>query len=103
MPILGERGVMRNLLIETQPREPAPSQMHPQLFHQPALAADAVQIANQQNAQQQFGVNRRPPSLAVTILQLLPHKLEADMLVDQSQQMSFRNLIFQAKVIEQRF
>jgi len=34
---------------------------------------------------------------------LLPDELEADVLVDQPQQMSFRNLIFQAEVIEQRF
>jgi len=34
---------------------------------------------------------------------LLSHKLEADVLVDQPQQMVFRNLIFQPKVIEQRF
>jgi hypothetical protein len=31
-----------NLLIETQAREPSPSQMHAQLFHQLALAGDTV-------------------------------------------------------------
>ena len=51
---------MRNLLIEPQTGEPAPRQMHAQLFHQFALAGDAVQIADQQNAQQQFGINRGP-------------------------------------------
>ena len=42
VPILGERGVMRNLLIESQSGKPAPCQMHAQLFHQLALAGDAV-------------------------------------------------------------
>jgi len=34
---------------------------------------------------------------------LLPHELEADVLVDPPQQMVFRNLVFQAELIEQRF
>jgi len=34
---------------------------------------------------------------------LLPHKLETDVLVDQPQQMGFRNLVFQAEIVEQRF
>jgi hypothetical protein len=103
VPVFRERAVMRDLLIETQTSEPAPRQMHTQLFHQPPLAGDAVQIANQQNAQQKFGINRGPAGLAVAIFQLLPDELEADVLVDQPQQVGLRNLIFQAKVIEQRF
>jgi hypothetical protein len=34
---------------------------------------------------------------------LLPHELETDVLVDQPQQMVFRNLVFQPEIIEQRF
>ena len=51
VPVFGERGMMRNLLIEAQTGEPAPGQMHAQLLHQLALAGDAVQVANQQYAQ----------------------------------------------------
>ena len=86
--------MVRNLLIETQAREPSPSQMHAQLFHQLALAGDTVEIADQQNAQQEFGINRRPPGLAVTVFQLLLHKVESDVLVDEPEQMSFGNLVF---------
>jgi len=50
---------MRELLIESQAREPTPCQVHAQFLDQPALAGDALQIANQQNAQQQFGIDRR--------------------------------------------
>ena len=32
--------------------------------------------------------------------ELLPHKLETDVFVDQAQQMVFRNLIFQTEIIE---
>jgi hypothetical protein len=35
---------MRDFLIETQAREPAPRQVHAQFLHQLALAGDAVQI-----------------------------------------------------------
>jgi hypothetical protein len=63
---------MRDPLIEAQSREPAPRQMHAQLFHQLALAGDAVPIANQQNAHQQFGINRWPTRLTVAVFQLLP-------------------------------
>ena len=94
---------MRDLLIETQTREPAPGQMHAQFLHQLAFAGDAVQIANQQNAQQQLGINRRSARLAVTLLQPLAHESKADVPFDESQQVGFRNLIFQPEVVEQRF
>jgi len=38
---------MRNLLIKAEAGEPAPGQMHAQLFYQLALAGDVVQIADQ--------------------------------------------------------
>jgi hypothetical protein len=47
-----ERGVMRGLLIEAQTGEPAPRQVHAQLLHQLPLTGDAVQVADQQDAQQ---------------------------------------------------
>jgi hypothetical protein len=49
------------------------------------------------------GIDRWPARLTVALFQLLPDELETDMLVDEPQQMIFRNLIFQAEVIEQRF
>ena len=83
--------------------KPAPRQMHAQLFHQLALAGDAVQIANQQDAEQKLGVNRWPTRLAVAVLQLFAYKSKVDVFFDELEQMSLRYLIFQAEVIEQRF
>jgi hypothetical protein len=71
--------------------------MHAQLFHQLALARDAVQITNQQNAQQQLGINRRSVRLTVAVLQSLAHKPEVDVLLNLAQQMVLGYLIFQAK------
>jgi hypothetical protein len=50
MAILRKRGVMRNLLFETETCEPPPRQMHSQFLNKLALAVDAVQIANQQES-----------------------------------------------------
>ena len=74
---------MRHLRIEAQAREPPPGQMHAQLFHQLPLSGDAIQVTDQQNAQQEFGVDRGPPGFTVAVFQLLSHKLKTDVLVDQ--------------------
>ena len=71
MPILGECRVMRNLLIETEAREPAISQMHPDVLDQASFTGDSVQVSDQQNAEQDFGVNRRTTLVAVARLQVL--------------------------------
>ena len=103
VPVFRERGVMRDLLIEAQTGEPAPRQMHAQFLHQFPLAGDAIQIADQQDAQQQLGINRRTAGLAVTRFQPLPYKGKADVFFDEPQQVGLRNLIFQAEVVEQSF
>src|ERR1700687_2132834 len=51
----------------------------------------------------EFGINRRSSGFAVAVFQSLSHELKADVLFNEPQQMSLRNLIFQAEVIEQRF
>jgi hypothetical protein len=52
--ILRKRGVVRNFLVETKTGEPSPDEMYAQFLNKLAFAADAVQIANQSNSQQQF-------------------------------------------------
>src|SRR5437879_4407934 len=54
-----ERRVMGNLLLEPQPGEPAPRQVHAQFFQQLPLTGDAVEIPQQQDPQQHFRINRR--------------------------------------------
>ena len=69
--VLGERGIVWDLLIEAETGEPAPGHMHAQLVQQLALAGNAVQITEQQNTQKQFGINRGPSRLAGAVFQLL--------------------------------
>src|SRR3974377_2619673 len=94
--------MMRDLLVEAQSREPAPRQMHAQLLPQLACAGYPIQITNQQNPQQQFGINRRSSIFTVAVLEAFPHKPQVDVLIDESQQVSLGNLIFQTEVVEQR-
>ena len=61
------------------------------------------QVADQQDAQQKLGIDRGATRIAVTLFQLFPHEGKADVLIDEPQQVSLWNLIFQAEVIEQRF
>ena len=61
------RPAFRVLLIAVAMAVPAPRQVHAQLLHQLAFAGDAVQIADQQNAQQQLGIDRGATRLAVAV------------------------------------
>ena len=85
MTILGKRGVMRNFLIEAEPGEPPPSEMHAQLFDQFALAGDAIQIPDQQNTQEELRINRRSAGLAVGVFQLVADEVEADVSVNETE------------------
>ena len=76
--------MMGNLLIEAESGKPAPGQMHLQLLDQLALAGDAVEIADQQNAQQEFRIDRGSARIAVRALQLLTNEIEADVSVDEN-------------------
>jgi hypothetical protein len=77
--------------------------MHAQFLDQLALAGDAIQIGEQQDAQQKLGIDLRAAHIAVTLFQLFPHEGEADVLIDEPQQVSLWNLIFQAEVVKQGF
>jgi hypothetical protein len=59
--------------------------MHLQLLEQLALAGDAVEIADQQDAQEEFWVDRWSARIAVGVLQLLTNEIEADVPVDETE------------------
>src|SRR5437773_8927777 len=59
VPILRERGVVRNLLIEPQPGEPAPRQMHAQFLEQFALTSYAVQGTDARRARREDASRER--------------------------------------------
>lgn len=69
---------MRSFLIEAKPGKPAPSQMHTQLLDQLTFTRDAVQVADQQDAQEEFRIDRGFAGLAVGIFQFFAYDVEAD-------------------------
>ena len=77
--------------------------MHAQFLNELALAADAVQITDQQNAQQQLWIDGWTPSFAIAVLKSLAHETEVDVLINQPQEVILWNLIFQPEVVEQLF
>src|ERR1700740_3723107 len=85
MTVLGKRGVMGNLLIEAESGKPAPSQMHLQLLEQLQLAGNTIEIADQQDTQQEFRIDRGSARIAVGVLQLLTNEIEADVPVKETQ------------------
>ena len=56
LPILGEFRVMWNLLIEAEASEPAISEMHSDILNEAALTRDAVEVSDQQNAEQNLWI-----------------------------------------------
>jgi hypothetical protein len=65
MPVLGERRVIRYLVFQSQPAEPAIRQVQVNFLAQPPLRPDAEAVAHDQHANQQLGINRRAASMAV--------------------------------------
>jgi len=68
--------------------------MHPNVLNQTPFTGDPVEIANQQNTQKYFGINRRTTRVAVARLQSLAHKREIDVPINKPQQVIFGNVIF---------
>ena len=73
MSRLGETGAFGNLAREAKPAEPAVGQIEMYFLDQAPLRADAVEIANQQHADHQFGIERRTAHVAVIRSKLPSH------------------------------
>ena len=72
------------------------------LLAQPPLRADAEAVADDQHPDQQLRIDRRPPHLAVERRQLPPQSVEFDKPINRPQQVSFRHMPFERKLVKQR-
>ena len=88
--------------VETQSTKPAIRQVEVHLLAQPPLRADAEAVADDQHADQQFGINRGPSGFTVEGRQVCPNAAEFDKAVDRPQQMLFRYMPFERELVEQR-
>ena len=53
-------------------------QMHPDFFQQVPFAGDPIEVANQQQAEQHFGVKRGAPSRTIEALQPFSYEAQID-------------------------
>lgn len=75
--------MVRDFLIKAEARKPSVSQVHPYVFDQAALTGDSIQIADQQDAEEHFWINRGPTRVAVARLQGLSHESEIDVAINE--------------------
>src|SRR6185437_4176400 len=68
--------VVRNLAVEAETTEPAIGEVQVHLIAQPPLRADAKTVADDQHANQQLRIDRRPSYLAVEWGQVRPDLIE---------------------------
>ncbi len=99
--IAREGRVIGHLAVQAQPAEPPIGQVQVDLLAQPALRADGKAVAHDQHADHQLGIDRGPADGAVVAGQLTPHAGEIKEAIDMTQQVVSRNMIIEAKVVEQ--
>ncbi len=93
----------REPVVEVEPAEPAERQPILDLLAQPPLRADAVAVADDEHADEQLGIDRRPAGVAVVVSELLAQIGERGRRehVDPAQQMIGWNTIFEMKLVEE--
>src|SRR5437764_14519209 len=101
MAVLREGRMIGHLAVEPEPAKPAIRQVEVHLFAQPPLRADAEAIADEQHANQQLWIDRRPADLTVERRQFLPQPVEFDEAIDRPQQVLLRHMPFERKLVKQ--
>jgi len=95
MAVLGEGGVVGHRIGQIKAAEPAISQVQMHFLAKAPLRADTHDIANQQDPDHQFGVDRRPAGGTVEQCQMATYAAQVDEPVVQAQQMIPRHVVFQ--------
>lgn len=94
--ILAQRGGVGHLVGQAQPEKPAVGHIDLDLTHQLALGAHPEQVADEQHLEQHHGVDGRAAVVGtVEPFGLLADEVEADVGVDQPEQVITRNQLVQ--------
>lgn len=102
MTVLGEGEVVGHVAVQAQSAEPPIGQVEMHLFTQAPLRPDAEAVANQQHADQQFGIDRGAPNRAVERRHVRPDALNIHEAVDRPKQVVKRDMPLQRELVEQR-
>src|SRR5262249_3583426 len=101
MACLRKGRVVRHVAVQTKTAEPAIGQVQVDFLAQPPFRANAKAVAHDQHADQQLGINRRPPRFTVVGRQVCPNAIEFDKAVDRPQQMRLGYVTFERELVEQ--
>src|SRR5262249_95382 len=88
--------------VKPEPGEPAIGQVHPDVVQQPPFTGDPAEVADLQQTQEDLGVNRGAPGLAIKTLQPGADEAEIHVAIDQPEQVRLGDLILEAEVVEER-
>src|ERR1700758_3247941 len=83
MPVLGERRVIRNRAIQTQPAKPPVGQIEVDLIAQAPLRSNAEAVTDQEHPDHQLRIYRRPADATVERRETPPNLFEVDKPVDR--------------------
>src|SRR2546430_12822617 len=102
-PVLGERRVVGNRIIEIEPTEPPVCEVEPYLLAQLPLRANAEAVADDKHPDQQLGIDRRPADVAIEwtqlFVQVTKHRCHKN--IDPAQQMALRDHVIEPEFVEQ--
>ena len=99
--VFGERRMVRHPISQIEAAEPAICKVQMNFFAEPAFGPNAKAISNQQHADKQFRINRRPAGVAIKRGEMLADAVEFNKAVDGSQQMVLWDVILNRELIKQ--
>ena len=101
-PVLRERRMMWDFVVEIEPAEPSVRQMKVNFLGQLALRAQAVSVPDNQHPDHQFRIDRWPAYLAVVRIELLMHigERRRHEYIDASEQVVLGDTVVESKFIE---
>jgi len=101
VPVFGERGVVGNVALETEPAEPAIGQIEVHFVAQAPLGANGEGVTDQQHADHQLGIDRGAAGGGVIRRQRAADLAEVQYGVDPAQEMVCWDMALEIEAIEQ--
>ena len=88
--------------MQAQAAEPTVGQVEAGVLAEPAPGPDAVEVADQQHAKHQFGINRGAAPAAVRRREQRAHEGQVEHGVDAPEQVVGRDMLIEPESVEQR-
>ena len=101
MAVLGKRRMIRDVALQAEPAEPAIGEIEMHLLAQPALRANAHDIADDQHPDHQFGIDRGAADGAVEGTKAGADAGQVDEPVDRTKQVISRHMPVEIELIKQ--